>query len=158
MNKSAVIPGLIVAMISIIQLSGCLDTGEANDKDIEEGFELSKKYCGSCHQLPEPKELDKTTWAEFVLPKMAGMLGFQRFASDYISVATPVDGLTIEQWRAIVRYYVKSAPEKLEQNSSFAAISIISKNMSGGTRFVQLDVTKNPPGFTNFIPRRLISL
>ena len=93
------------------------------DKNLKEGFELSKKYCASCHQFPEPSLLDKNTWAKHVLPKMAPYVGFELFAGSYIETDSGV-GLNIQQWNNMYRYYVSQAPdpplEKNPENKSIA--------------------------------------
>ena len=115
MNKTVIVLVWLATIACLAQFPGCNNEDESiNDKNVEEGFQLSKKHCGSCHLLPPPHLLNKTTWAEFVLPNMAGFLGFQRFASDYISVSDSAEVMTLEQWRNIVRYYVEKAPDELE--------------------------------------------
>ena len=100
-------------IILLAVLSCCNDSQESsNEMKSQQGHELSQQYCGSCHLLPEPALLNKATWAEHVLPKMGTLLGFRRFASDYVAVSDSANALSLEQWRNIVRYYVSQAPEE----------------------------------------------
>lgn len=117
MNKSVVVLALFALIICLAQFLSCNNSEQSfRDKKIQEGFQLSQKFCGSCHLLPEPALLNKKTWAEYVLPKMAGLLGFRRFASDYIEGSDTSKNMTLEQWKNIVRYYVSQAPaEPLER-------------------------------------------
>ena len=119
MNKLVNLLFFLAGIIFIISLASCNDSQQsANEENLHQGFELSQKYCGSCHLLPEPDLLNKATWAEHVLPKMGTLIGFRRFASDYIAVSDTANGLTLEQWRNIVRYYVSNAPEELLDSES----------------------------------------
>ena len=40
-------------------------------RDVADGKELAKKYCVSCHQLPDPSLIDSASWVRGVLPAMA---------------------------------------------------------------------------------------
>ena len=104
----------VSGIIFITLFPGCNNSQQSvNEKNVQQGFELSQKYCGSCHLFPRPDLLNKVTWADHVLPKMGNLLGFRRFASDYIAVSDSTNGLALEEWRNIVRYYVSNAPEDL---------------------------------------------
>jgi len=117
MKITFVVIAIITVVACLIQLIGCNNNEKFfKDKNIQEGFQLAQKYCKSCHLFPEPDLLNKLTWAEHVLPKMSVMLGFHRFASDYISVSDTTENITLAQWKNIVRYYVTQAPEELLQS------------------------------------------
>jgi len=100
--------------------------------------QLAQSYCGSCHELPAPSMLDKKTWKDGVLPKMALRLGIEpaptmslygQLSPDEIIAFTQANIypdaplLTKEQWEKIVKYYVDKAPEKLPDSSSKYPIS-----------------------------------
>jgi hypothetical protein len=90
------------------------------------GEQLANTYCGSCHQVPAPELLDKMTWQEGVLPKMAYRLGLEPdmfkvygqldvqelelLSTSGVYPAKPV--ITQEDWLKIVDYYVGKAPQK----------------------------------------------
>ena len=106
---------------TIFLLVGCNNSQQSvNEKNVQQGFELSQKYCSSCHLFPRPDLLNKVTWADHVLPKMGNLIGFRRFASDYIAVSDSTNSLTLEEWRNIVRYYVSNAPEEVLGGKRFA--------------------------------------
>jgi hypothetical protein len=107
----------------------------ASQKSEEEA--LAQSYCGSCHQMPSPDLLDKKTWQQSVLPKMALRLGVTpqnigfyqdlspeeivAFTQANIFPETPV--VTKEQWDKIVRYYIQNAPEQLPDSADKYPIS-----------------------------------
>ena len=132
MNKRINLLFFLSGLIFITALSSCNDSQQStNERNLQQGFELSQKYCSSCHLLPEPDLLNKATWAEHVLPKMGILIGFRRFASDYIAVSDTADGLTLEQWRNIVRYYVSNAPEEpLDSDASTGKINMPLRNFA----------------------------
>ncbi|MEZ4904690.1 MAG: VCBS repeat-containing protein [Spirosomataceae bacterium] len=98
---------------------------------------LAQSYCGGCHQLPTPDLLDKKTWSENVLPKMALRLGIEQQPMNFYSGLSPDEIVAItnanifpekavlskEEWDKIVKYYIDNAPEKLPDSSSKYAIS-----------------------------------
>ena len=80
--------------------------------EVDKEQQLARTHCGSCHQFPEPVLLDKTTWREGVLPQMAKYLGIDPiFQSPLNDKAKPI--VSIAEWRRIVTYYLKNAPEQL---------------------------------------------
>lgn len=100
------------------------------------GEELAKTYCGSCHLYPEPALLDKKTWQNGVLPKMAYRLGMGN-AFDLLFNMSEEEGrillnaniypehpaLAVEDWKKIQDFYVQNAPEKpIEQAKKEAVI------------------------------------
>ncbi|MFD3409111.1 VCBS repeat-containing protein [Aquirufa sp. HETE-83D] len=88
------------------------------------GEELAKENCSSCHKFPDPSLLDKKTWNDQVLLDMSYRLGmrnkfelaakipeeqFQTAVAMKIYPDTPA--MSVEDWQAIVDYYVSNAPE-----------------------------------------------
>ncbi len=123
---------LIAVGILITFLYAC----NTNPKSDEEKLAIS--YCGGCHEMPSPNMLDKKTWKEGVLPKMALRLGIEQepmmalyanlnteeivaFTQANIYPETPI--LSKEDWDKIVKYYVDNAPEKLPDSSNKYPIS-----------------------------------
>lgn len=107
-----------------------------NTKSEEEKLALS--YCGGCHVMPTPDLLDKKTWKESVLPKMALRLGieqqsvmglYRNFSTEEIVAFTQANIypdapiLPKEDWDKIVKYYVNNAPDKLPDSSKKYPIS-----------------------------------
>jgi hypothetical protein len=128
-RKGPVVILLLLMVVALIQCSGPADktsvsTGtksfSAKD-DIAEGKKLAVTYCQSCHQLPNPSLLDKTTWRHSVLPVMGLYLGVKYHTTDsilndqsgnagYLPQKPVIDSVA---WRQIVNYYVTQAPERL---------------------------------------------
>ncbi|MCS1409326.1 MAG: hypothetical protein M2R45_02506 [Verrucomicrobia subdivision 3 bacterium] len=89
-------------------------------KLIAEGKELAEYYCALCHQYPEPSLLDRKTWLGQTLPRMKIRVGL---APDYLDAHREADAIkatgviptdpvmTEAEFKAIVRYYVATAPE-----------------------------------------------
>lgn len=86
------------------------------DQTENEGQQLVKQYCGSCHLPVMPDALDKQTWLAEVLPAMAPRLGIKVFGKDQY-VNDPFDStaaISFKNWSKIVSYYEKYAPLKLD--------------------------------------------
>jgi hypothetical protein len=95
--------------------------------------QLAQTYCGGCHLYPEPNLLDKKTWQNGVLPKMALRLGY---LSDTNNIAQYGEQLEEQQrgikagwlpsrpvlsridWLRIVDFYIGNAPEKPASQTS----------------------------------------
>ena len=114
----------------IICTSGCNEFyrnkthPEISNADIREGKALAATYCGSCHALPDPSQLDAKTWEKGVLPVMGPRLGifshnFQEYPSNKYDMnlggnyypAQPV--VTAKEWQKIIDYYVATSPDTL---------------------------------------------
>lgn len=87
----------------------------------EDGEELAKRWCSSCHLFPEPQLLDKRTWMDHVLPEMGARLGFRQFRGRIFGpnpsappgVYAPEPLMSPAEWERIVSWYESSAPERL---------------------------------------------
>jgi hypothetical protein len=91
---------------------------------IEAGEALAKKYCQSCHLLPDPSLLDTKSWEKGVLPNMGPRLGIfyygfemypsykndKSLGSDFYP-SKPV--LSFNEWQSIIDYYVATSPDSL---------------------------------------------
>lgn len=91
---------------------------------MDSGKLLAEKYCQSCHLLPDPSELDKTTWAEGVMPAMGPFLGiFNHKGIEYPSYRSDpelprnfypsIPIISEEDWNELIEYYVKNSPDSL---------------------------------------------
>lgn len=100
---------------------------------IEAGETLAKKYCQSCHLLPEPSLLDTRSWEKGVLPQMRLRLGI--FRHGFISYPTykrdpfldsgfypskPL--LSADDWQHIVDYYISLSPDTLPSQKRLRSI------------------------------------
>jgi hypothetical protein len=107
--------GVTIALgitVAIFALNGCSEseTQKAANR-INEGKELSKKYCAGCHKYPGPELLDKTTWEKGVLPAMALQLGLQReMGMLYADRSSVID---VDTYNKIVEFYKSGAPDTL---------------------------------------------
>lgn len=92
------------------------------------GEQLARTYCASCHQYTPPSLLDKATWQHSVLPNMGLRLGIthdtvnpyeamnyeDRIITMEANIYPTQPILKQEEWAAIVTFYLKNAPEKLD--------------------------------------------
>ncbi len=96
----------------------------------QQGEQLAKDYCVSCHVFPEPELLDKNSWGQYMLPRMGVFLGVVEHDSlkgvlasneqeqaiiDASGMVPKKQIVTDEEWRKIKDYYISMAPEKLPQ-------------------------------------------
>src|SRR5262245_58252729 len=76
--------------------------------------QLAQKYCGGCHQFPEPSLLDSASW-EQVFPLMGPRLGILSYnypvLDKNLCPSKPV--LSLVEWSEILHYYRRAAPKKL---------------------------------------------
>ena len=88
---------------------------------LQRGRMLAQIHCQVCHLFPEPDLLDKRTWANGTLRRMAPLLGVARMNFDAqpdgamlrdsnLFPKTPI--LSEPDWRAIVSYYLETAPDE----------------------------------------------
>jgi hypothetical protein len=87
-------------------------------QSITEGDELAHKYCISCHQFNDPSLLDKKSWGENVLPKMAEFMYVDQYYNPYVPGSSqrriaPEDLFPYEKWEKIVNYYLLNAPDSM---------------------------------------------
>ena len=88
---------------------------------ISEGEKLARIHCASCHAFTEPSLLNKNTWSEGVLPKMAEMMYVDAYYNPYSTNgpegdmsqtrAAPQNLFPVEKWNKIYNYYISNAPE-----------------------------------------------
>lgn len=143
---------IIGSILAIFLLWQCADSSanqikEAAKNSLEtsmSGEELAKIHCASCHKYPSPDLLDKSTWGNFVLLRMAAFLGIyhdnvkyldkmpaqwiepgvggQRVAAAKIYPAEPL--ISREDWEKIRDFYLKNAPAKLASASTKVEIKV----------------------------------
>ena len=129
-------PVLIVLLLGILSACG----GEAEEKKPIQTDPLADhpgkayydKYCGLCHALPDPTELDKTTWRDYILVRMGAYMGIyfdntqyydsvpskwlepgeggERILAEGIYPQKPL--LKREEFEQIRDYVLKAAPEQ----------------------------------------------
>jgi len=87
--------------------------------------QLAKTHCSRCHQYPQPTLLPRSTWGEYVLPRMGYLMGFfehdsirdqlllESGAAQRLSQANTFPQYpTIDRqhWQKIQEYYLSNAP------------------------------------------------
>jgi hypothetical protein len=121
------------------------------------GKELAAVHCASCHALPMPDLLDKTTWNKGIFPEMAFYMGIRPMV-DRFSEMNPDDIMPViqagvfpskprlakEDWQKIVDYYTTEAPEKLPQQKQKNPVKI-------GLPFFEVKTLTNKEGGLPFI-------
>jgi hypothetical protein len=104
---------VFVFTMAISVINSCSQNTPATrlEKDIADGRELAKKYCVSCHQLPDPALIDSASWVNGVLPAMAKRLYVKNYMGQYFTDEQSV--LNIAAWQKILAYYQHTAPVNL---------------------------------------------
>ncbi|MEO8333991.1 MAG: VCBS repeat-containing protein [bacterium] len=90
-------PGDRLLPLSYFVLAAAVSACGGNDRTPSgvnrSGEQLAQTYCQSCHLLPAPVLLDRSSWQRFVLPRMARRLGLR-------GIGAPADEELIEGGRA----------------------------------------------------------
>jgi len=124
LNPTTALPlWFVIVATSVIVCFGCdpkTKNGGSNKKIT--GKKLAQTYCSSCHAFPEPSLLDKATWENQVLPRMAHMMGIYESPEVRIrllqdesnkSIFPPQALIEDTDWKQVEQYYISSAPEQL---------------------------------------------
>ena len=113
------------AIVLIIVCFFAINSKRRDDK----GERLSKVYCGSCHEYPDPKLLPEKIWAEKVLPEMGLRLGvgdkntlltrmslklFDQL--NELGIYPNHNLISADDWESIVAYYRENALEEVTAN------------------------------------------
>jgi hypothetical protein len=97
------------------------------------GEALARVYCGSCHAFAAPDLLDKKTWNEQTLPRMAIRMGLAPEQIDAhpeaallraSGVFPTLPMISETDWNAIVEYYLRTAPDKPLPQEPHAEITL----------------------------------
>ncbi|MDI9861880.1 FG-GAP repeat domain-containing protein [Flectobacillus roseus] len=125
MNRASIFSLLIANTLLYVSC----DSTKANKQNLVPsgltGEQLSQQHCVSCHAYPSPNLVEKEWWAKGILPKMALRLGMGNKMGYFtnisyedmmeVSVANiypDAPAMAPEDWKKIVDFYVKNAPEK----------------------------------------------
>ena len=118
----------IVLTSTFFFIQSCKD--KVQDTNLS-GKQLAEIYCVSCHALPSPKELDKKTWENHVLPRMSYFLGLRDFIGDEKDVFEDTkEGkkeaenspyfrnkealISHNDWEKVQDYFIQNAPQILD--------------------------------------------
>ena len=136
MKKLYVLLGLLLPAF-VFNVLACNDSGHFKQEKSLKGGALAKQYCGSCHMVPDPAQLDKTTWLQYVLPKMGGLPGFKSlgFAGRYYEEAQAA--MKLVEWNNLALYYYANAPVKLPAPPA-------SYNIAKSTPLFQVETPPSP--------------
>jgi len=109
-----------------IGFSGC-GSGTTGDSSLNslDGEALARRHCQGCHAFVPPDRLDKTSWREGVLPRMAHYLGIR--TPPYAQIVSmgearqmreagifpPEPLVDTTDWKKIVDYFYREAPDSL---------------------------------------------
>ena len=135
LNLKRIGPILLLICIAMVSVS-CAEQVKNQEETVFTGKELMEGHCTSCHLIPNPKNLDKTTWKSYVLPRMGYMMGFrnqpdsslvafqdigegekisERY-SPYLISKTP--NFSLENWQKLQDYILGLAPVVLPKGQS----------------------------------------
>jgi len=118
--------------LSLLFFVHACELPKLNIRNKTEEIKLFNTHCGSCHQLPNPKNLTKEIWQNAVLPRMGLRLGIPNSKVDFrknlsqeeqdiisISNVFPEEPLiTEEEWRKLQNYIIDLAPTAVNIDSS----------------------------------------
>lgn len=125
-KKSAPLQRNFINTYSIVTIITCLIVlpgiyCTSRNEALKEGEQLARTHCASCHSFPEPNLLDKKTWANEVLPKMAELMYVDTYYNPYSPSGPggdagqtrimPTDLFPFEKFNKIYRYYTSRAPD-----------------------------------------------
>ncbi|MGK2862639.1 MAG: hypothetical protein ACSLE0_11950, partial [Chitinophagaceae bacterium] len=105
----------VLAFVSLMWLPKCNNQSspELVYEENRQGYQLSQKYCRSCHQYPDPDLLDKATWENYVLPKMGNLVGFLYMGMNHYVENGNMEIMKLNEWNKIVQYYTtESFPDE----------------------------------------------
>ncbi|HTE26262.1 FG-GAP repeat domain-containing protein [Flavitalea sp.] len=150
------------------------------ESNIREGEKLAQIHCQSCHELPDPSQLDVNSWEEGVLPQMGPRLGifkhnfkyYPSFKKDPNLDSTYYPSrplLDAHEWQAIMDYYLATSPDTLPSQSR---PGIVNRKLPGfsvelpsfrldtpALSFIKINTGNNAPKllFNDIIKERLFS-
>lgn len=122
MRKVYIITFILVSFLFYLNMS-C----GRKSQSIQEGEELAHKYCISCHQFNDPSLLDKKSWSENVLPKMAEFMYVDEYYNPYMPGSSqervaPGNLFPYEKWAKIVNYYLINAPDSMPARTEVSPV------------------------------------
>ena len=123
MNKKSRFSGPLFLLVFFYWTVSC-GFGSQAPEEVLDGERLAQIHCGSCHQFPSPGRLDKLTWRNRVLPRMAMRLGISDRVDPYGTLEEVQqmkdagiypDGPLLDSlsWLKISDYYLAEAPDSL---------------------------------------------
>ena len=153
----------VMLLVYVLNLNKS-DKNELNDQ-VKAGKEFAAQYCQTCHLLPDPALLTKEIWADHVFKHMGPFVGITSFNGEPYLRANDVDPsiyfpskpyIDSVKWKAIIDYYVATAPEMMPQQKKDVTVirnlpffSVLNPDSSfygkvSMSPFVKIDTTVNP--------------
>ncbi|MEL6253605.1 MAG: VCBS repeat-containing protein [Bacteroidota bacterium] len=133
-TSSGILKRWVQGMIPLFLILLCLSCQQKEEKEKRikhpEGLELAKLHCQACHMLPNPEELDKSTWRNEVLPKMGLRLGIKTRNASYLEDLQELQlfpkspALEREEWLSVMDYFVDNAPIFSRSHASNQALPL----------------------------------
>ena len=136
----------------------------------QDGEKLAKAYCQSCHVLPSPTELDKSTWVSKVFPVMRQYMGLEPLAQhdilphDLKAIFPTLPMMTEDEWFTVAQWYIDNAPAELPApppvsisgtTGVFTSTPIVRSDVIPMTTFVHYDTSRRSivlgDGMTNAV-------
>lgn len=132
MHRSTHVPRAFAAILAALIALGALACGRPDARPAgpdASGPQLAAQYCQSCHVLPAPGLLDRTSWDQWVLPRMARRLGLKGIGDpQHLELIEGGVGgqlvrqahvfpdsaqITRAEWDRLAAYYLREAPAAL---------------------------------------------
>lgn len=109
---------ILSLLLGVVLFDGCKEKSSTRYKltgdTVADGKNLVQIHCAKCHQLVPVNALTNDVWKYHALPDMAPYFSVRPYLDGYYKSDTDTTGLTMLEWQAIVAYYKKMAPEKLQ--------------------------------------------
>jgi hypothetical protein len=169
----------LVAITASWLVMSLTNSCQPNQDQPTEGEKLARIHCVSCHAFAEPSLLDKNTWSQGVLPRMAELMYVDKYYDPYNingpqgdmpdSRAAPESLFPYEKWEKIVKYYLANAPAARPTRAkelspvktelkSFLVHEIGGAEQKPVTTLVRFDTTNHLTYFGDGESRKLIIL
>lgn len=107
----------LLSLLGVALLGVGIQQLVANIED--DGKVLAMQYCQSCHRMPLPEHLDKTTWLTKVFPMMREYMGLDQKGNrellphDLQAMFPTTATMTEDEWFAVANWYIDNAPDSL---------------------------------------------
>lgn len=155
------VPVVVIAAFTLVILANCgggQETEQVSDEIPDSTVQLVKTACSSCHDFVPPELLDRKTWVESVLPWMAPKMGIYELdgkplrseredpdADPSLFPSKPL--VTLAEFREIMEYFEKVAPEQLPLQDRKVHIGSVTGRFR--SKFPELPPTEAP--MTTFV-------
>jgi hypothetical protein len=132
-------------------LWGLLLLLSCNQNSPHSGQKLASQYCQGCHLPPSPRDLDRYTWQNEVLPRMVARLGYnsgrqaEMDSLQKMHLLPDTALITAEEWNQLQNYFLSTSPPFPERSQYLLNIS---PNLEGFQRGGGKPLKSEPPFLT----------